>query len=154
MTKKQQRGLFLIGSLVLMGAALSIILLTLEDSVVFFKTPSEIKVRGGVGPYERLGGLVLMGSVTRDPHTYILSFTVSDELNHIPVQYKGVIPSLFREGQGVVVEGRFIPPIFHAEKLFVKHDESYRPPTLSDQRDSKSGDDKRREMNESLKDVS
>jgi cytochrome c-type biogenesis protein CcmE len=153
MTKKQQRGLFLIGSLLLMGTAVSIILMTLEDSVVFFKTPSEIKVRGGVGPYERLGGLVLKGSLTRDPATYVLSFTVSDELNHIPVHYKGVIPSLFREGQGVVVEGRFIPPTFHAEKLFVKHDESYRPPTSSEQRDSKKSDDKRREMNDSLEDV-
>ena len=154
MTKKQQRGLFLVGSLFLMGAVLSIILMTLEESVVFFKTPSELKARAGAGPYERLGGLVLKGSLTRDPATYVLSFVVTDEIHNIPVQYKGVIPSLFREGQGVVVEGRFIPPTFHAEKLFVKHDESYRPPTLTDRQMSKSSDDKKREMIQSLEDVS
>ena len=129
MTKKQQRGLVLLVSLVFVALAIALILVALQESIVFFKTPSGLIQQKIHGQYQRLGGQVKRGSFKRDPKTYTVSFIVTDQNADITVTYQGVLPNLFREGQGVVLEGRFVPPIFHAEKLFVKHDETYRPPT-------------------------
>lgn len=153
MTKKQQRMIALVASLVLMGGAVAVILWTLRDNIVFFKTPSDLINRPVTGAYERLGGLVQGGSLKPNGNDLSMIFRVSDGKEGVNVRFKGIMPQLFRENQGVVVEGRWRPPYFEAEKLFVKHDESYRPPTALELETAKGAEEKRDAMLQSLEEV-
>ncbi|MGN6671297.1 MAG: cytochrome c maturation protein CcmE [Candidatus Nucleicultricaceae bacterium] len=150
MTKKQQRMTVLVASLILMGGAVAVILWTLRDNIVFFKTPSDLMNRPVTGAYERLGGLVEQGSLKTNSDDLSVIFGVSDGHAAVNVRFKGIVPQLFRENQGVVVEGRYQPPYFEAEKLFVKHDESYRPPTALELENAKGAEEKRAVMVQSL----
>lgn len=128
MTRKQRRG-FLIGSgVVVLSVAALLVLFALRDTIVFFHTPSDIaeqKVK--VGERFRLGGLVAEGSVKRGDGASV-SFAVTDTLEKINVTYTGILPDLFREGQGVVAEGRLTPAgLFEADSVLAKHDENYMP---------------------------
>lgn len=99
----------------------------LRDSVVYFVAPSELAEKAKAGQRLRLGGLVVEGTVTRDAEGANL-FTVTDGATQVQVRYEGLLPDLFREGQGVVAEGRWTPgQAFEAERVLARHDENYMP---------------------------
>lgn len=128
MTRKQKRAVLIGGGVGTLAVALVLVLFALQDSIVFFHTPSDI-VEKGVEPGKRirLGGLVETGSVVRGQGTTI-TFKVTDTLKEIPVTFTGVLPDLFREGQGVVAEGVLEPGgQFKADSVLAKHDENYMP---------------------------
>jgi cytochrome c-type biogenesis protein CcmE len=133
MTRKQKR-LALIGGLgVVLALAVGLILVALNDQIVFFRSPSEV-VQGKIKPGEafRLGGLVATGSVQREPGQWV-NFTVTDGAQSIKVRFNGLLPDLFREGQGVVTEGKLDPAgVFEAGTVLAKHDENYMPREVAD----------------------
>ena len=133
MTRKQQRATLLVGGLALLALAAGLVLYALNDSIVFFYTPSEALARHvSEGQRFRLGGLVEKGSVRHDGKEGV-SFTVTDAGKAMAVSYQGQLPDLFREGQGVVAEGRLGPGgIFQADTVLAKHDESYMPKEVAD----------------------
>ncbi|BBF93555.1 cytochrome c maturation protein CcmE [Blastochloris tepida] len=133
MTRKQRR-LVLIGSaLAVLAVATGLVLSALNDSIVFFNSPTDV-VEKGVQPGTRirLGGLVENGTVERGEKLAV-SFRITDGNKAIPVTYTGILPDLFREGQGVVTEGSMGPDgIFRADSVLAKHDENYMPREVSD----------------------
>ena len=133
MTRKQQRALLLIGGLALLGIAAGLVLYALNDSIVFFYTPSEALARHvAEGQRFRLGGLVEKGSVRHDSNDAV-TFTVTDRDRAMAVSYQGQLPDLFREGQGVVAEGRLgTGGVFQADSVLAKHDETYMPKEVAD----------------------
>jgi cytochrome c-type biogenesis protein CcmE len=133
MTRKQRR-LVLIGSaLAVLGIAAGLVLFALNDSIVFFRTPSEIASQGiAPGTRLRIGGLVKEGSVRKSPDQQV-DFEVTDTVKSVPVRYKGLLPDLFREGQGVVAEGVLeASGAFRADTVLAKHDENYMPKEVAD----------------------
>lgn len=134
MTRKQRR-LTLIGcSLAVLGIAAALVLNALRDSIVFFSTPSMVAEKHiQPGRRFRLGGLVQKGSVVRGGNLSI-SFKVGDGSKvTLPVTYKGILPDLFREGQGVVAEGALDSSgVFRADTVLAKHDETYMPKDVAD----------------------
>lgn len=132
MTRKQRRAaLIMTGVGVLMLACL-LVLFALRDSIVFFHTPSDV-VEKSIEPGQRfrLGGLVADGSVKRGEGAAV-EFSVTDTLQTINVSYRGVLPDLFREGQGVVTEGQLdANGRFMADTVLAKHDEQYMPPEVA-----------------------
>jgi cytochrome c-type biogenesis protein CcmE len=115
----------------LVGIAATLVLGALRDNIVFFYTPTEITTsRTKAGQALRLGGLVKDGSVTIDGLQSV--FTVTDGANEISVRYDNALPSLFREGQGVVAEGSFANDEFIATNVLAKHDENYMPAEVAD----------------------
>jgi cytochrome c-type biogenesis protein CcmE len=133
MTRKQQRATLLASGLALLAVAAGLVLYALNDSIVFFYTPSEALTRQVVeGQRFRLGGLVEKGSLKHGADQGV-SFTVTDTDKAMPVTYHGQLPDLFREGQGVVAEGRLGPGgVFVAETVLAKHDETYMPKEVAD----------------------
>jgi cytochrome c-type biogenesis protein CcmE len=128
MTRKQRR-LALIGSgLGVLACAAALILASLHDSIVFFISPSDIaENKAAPGERVRLGGLVKLGSVERGDNLQV-RFEVTDGNKDIPVNYRGIVPDLFREGQGVIAEGHVEPGgTFKADTVLAKHDERYMP---------------------------
>lgn len=131
-TRKRRRlALFALVGLVL-AAATALVLTALDDTIVFFRTPSEIAQRGEVpGTRLRLGGLVKAGSIVQDGAT--VRFAVTDTASDMPVTYAGLLPDLFREGQGVVAEGVLqADGSFKADTVLAKHDENYMPKDVAD----------------------
>ena len=128
MTRKQRRGVLIGSGVVILVVAALLVLFALRDSIVFFHTPSDVaeqKVK--VGERFRLGGLVAEGSVARGTGARV-RFEVTDTLKNIKVDFEGVLPDLFREGQGVVAEGRLgSDGRFEADSVLAKHDENYMP---------------------------
>jgi cytochrome c-type biogenesis protein CcmE len=108
------------------------VMFALKDSVVFFHTPTDIIEKNvAAGQRIRLGGLVAQGSLVRGEGTTV-TFKVTDTLKEIPVRYTGVLPDLFREGQGVVAEGRLDGNgSFTADSVLAKHDATYMPPEVA-----------------------
>lgn len=131
MTRKQKRGTLIGGGVAVLAVAVILVLFALKDSVVFFHTPSDILEKKVVaGERIRLGGLVEKGSLVRGQGTTV-SFKVTDTIKEIPVSYTGVLPDLFREGQGVVAEGKLDGAgLFVADSVLAKHDENYMPPDV------------------------
>jgi cytochrome c-type biogenesis protein CcmE len=128
MSRKSRR-LFIIGGMGgVLALAAALVLTALSDDIVFFRSPSDI-VRDNVadGVQLRMGGLVETGSVVRSSDGLEVSFLVTDGAEVLPVAYRGILPDLFREGQGVVVEGRMQDGTFHAASVLAKHDENYMP---------------------------
>ncbi len=132
MTRKQRRGALIGSAVAILSLAAILVLFAFKDAIVFFHTPSDIAERKiADGTRFRLGGLVEAGSVKRGEGTKV-SFTVTDTLKGIPVTYEGVLPDLFREGQGVVTEGKLTTAgIFVADSVLAKHDENYMPPEVA-----------------------
>lgn len=125
--RKQQRIALLATLLVLLGGATALVLAALRDNVVFFVAPSDVAA-GTFAPGQRvrLGGLVTEGSVQRDGDT--IHFSVTDGPAAVPVVYRGILPDLFREGQGLVANGALdAEGVFHADEVLAKHDEAYMP---------------------------
>ncbi|WP_305986396.1 cytochrome c maturation protein CcmE [Roseibium sp. MMSF_3544] len=133
MTRKQRR-LTLIGSAgAVLAVALALILFALNDQIVFFQSPTDITEKSiPAGQRIRLGGLVEEGSVVRADNAEV-SFRVTDMANVVAVTYKGILPDLFREGQGVVTEGIIGPDgTFVADSVLAKHDENYMPKEVAE----------------------
>ena len=134
MKRKHRRLTFILTGLVLLGAAAGLVLVAFEDSLVFFYSPTDLTEKDiPEGRRFRIGGLVEEGSVTRLADGLTVSFRVTDLSETVPVTYKGVLPDLFREGQGVVAEGYLdASGVFTAEMVLAKHDENYMPPEVAD----------------------
>ena len=134
MTRKQRK-LSLIGTAgLVLAVAVGLVLYALEDTVVFFNSPTDIisSASAAEGQRVRLGGLVADGSVVRGEGLQV-RFAVTDQANTVPVTYGGILPDLFREGQGVVVEGALDPTgVFRADTVLAKHDENYMPREVAD----------------------
>lgn len=133
MTRKKQRMTMIFAGLGVLGIAVGVITYFLRDTIVFFYTPSEISTKQ-IGPQTRfrLGGLVEKGSVKRGIGKTV-SFSVTDNAETVKVRFTGNLPDLFREGQGVVTEGKLNPSgIFIADNVLAKHDENYMPKEVAD----------------------
>lgn len=133
MTRKQRR-LALIGAgLGVLGLAAGLVLFALKDSIVFFNSPTDVVEKGiGPGARIRLGGLVKPGSLERGDNLRV-RFEVTDGNKSVPVRYIGILPDLFREGQGIVTEGALdAAGTFNADSVLAKHDEQYMPKEVAD----------------------
>lgn len=131
--KRRQKLLIILGGLVLAGLAIGLTLYALRANINLFFSP--VQIAQGDAPIERsirAGGLVKEGSVFRDPQSLDVEFRITDYVDELGVSYNGILPDLFREGQGVVVvgklqaDGRFI-----ADKVLARHDENYMPPEVA-----------------------
>ena len=132
MKLKHKRLTFVVISLCLLVAAAGLILTALKDNIVFFYSPTDlIEKKTHSGQRLRLGGLVAENSVKK-PGGGVTVFKVTDTAKTVTVRYKGVLPDLFREGQGVIVEGHFEAGTFQAEEVLAKHDENYMPPEVAE----------------------
>lgn len=132
MKRKHRRLTFVVVGLGILGAAAALILSALDESVTFFKSPTEIVAEPHMGDQRiRLGGLVEEGSVVRGDGA-VVRFRVTDLDNTVDVSYTGILPDLFREGQGIVAEGRMRDGVFVADEVLAKHDETYMPPEVAD----------------------
>ncbi len=133
MTRKQRRSVFIAAGLAVLGLAAFLVLSALRDSIVFFYSPSDVGNQAlQPGQRIRLGGLVSEGSLKRLGGANV-EFAVSDGSRTINVSYNGLLPDLFREGQGVVTEGKLDPAgHFIADTVLAKHDETYMPREVAD----------------------
>ena len=133
MKPKRRRLYFVAAGMVLLGIAAALVLYAMNDSLVFFYSPSELAEKQlPPGRTLRVGGLVETGSVARDADGTTIHFRVTDTAKAVPVTYKGILPDLFREGQGVVAEGVLDPSgRFLADTVLAKHDETYMPPEVA-----------------------
>ncbi|HEX7776452.1 MAG TPA: cytochrome c maturation protein CcmE [Parvibaculum sp.] len=132
MTRKQRRATFIALGLGILAVAVGLVLNAMRDNIVFFYSPSDVVEKSITpGTRFRLGGMVEKGSVKHTgPAT--IAFEVTDFSKKIPVTYTGILPDLFREGQGVVAEGTLGPDgNFTADTVLAKHDEKYMPPEVA-----------------------
>ena len=133
MTRKQRR-LTLIGAAgCVLAVALGLVLYAMNDTIVFFNSPADIQAKNvQPGTRFRLGGLVKEGTVRREGDQQV-TFVVMDAQESIQVSYRGLLPDLFREGQGIVAEGVLeSPSLFRADTVLAKHDENYMPREVAD----------------------
>lgn len=122
----------LLGMLLVLGTVVGLILYALRQNINLYHTPSEI-VKGEVTEKTafRLGGLVVKGSVKRAPDNLAIEFVLSDLNEQVKVEYNGILPDLFREGQGIVALGKLNDKhVFIAQEVLAKHDEKYMPPEV------------------------
>jgi cytochrome c-type biogenesis protein CcmE len=133
MTRKQRRFAMIAGGVGVLAIAVGLVLFAMTDAIVFFNSPSDIVEKHiGPGTRMRLGGLVAPGSLLRGD-ALAVRFQVTDGSNAVPVTYQGVLPDLFREGQGVVAEGALDGAgVFKADNVLAKHDETYMPKEVAD----------------------
>ena len=132
--KHQRLVLVVLAVVALLGAVL-LAMWGLQDRAAYFVTPSDIAA-GKAAPDKamRLGGMVVKGTLKRDPDGLTVRFTVSDGKAETPVVFRGITPDLFKEGNGVVAEGRLDPNgLFVADNILAKHDERYMPPQMDNQ---------------------
>jgi cytochrome c-type biogenesis protein CcmE len=131
--RKQQRLALVLVALLLVGGSAALVLAALQDNVAFFVTPTDIST-GKVedGKRMRIGGLVVEGSVNRGTGAEV-DFRLTDTANEVKVVYAGILPDLFREGQGIVAQGTLGPDgTFVADEVLAKHDENYMPKEVAD----------------------
>ena len=128
---KTQRLWLVIGAMVALGGAGALAFSTLGDKATYFYAPSDLASIPTPTNAIRLGGMVEAGSLVRNGQT--VTFVVTDNAKTWPVTYTGILPDLFREGQGVIAEGKIDPKtgLFTAETILAKHDEKYMPPEVS-----------------------
>jgi cytochrome c-type biogenesis protein CcmE len=122
------------GGVVALAVAAGLVLSAFQKNLVFFFTPSQVASNEvPVGKTFRIGGMVEKGSVTRQSDGLTVRFMVTDTAKSIPVMYQGALPDLFREGKGVVAQGRVGPDgVFVAKEVLAKHDENYMPPEAAE----------------------
>lgn len=120
--------------LIVFGAAVAVALITfaLRENINLFYSPADISAgKAPVGKQIRAGGMVLEGSIVRDPDSLRVDFVVTDYLARVPVTFVGILPDLFAEGQGVVAAGKLDDDgVFQASEVLAKHDENYMPPEV------------------------
>ncbi|MEM0899610.1 MAG: cytochrome c maturation protein CcmE [Pseudomonadota bacterium] len=132
MTRKQKRMTVVFGGLTVLSVAVALMLTGLSEQVTFFRTPSElVALKPSLDSRIRLGGIVVDGSVRGD--TDAVRFDIEDATTQITVRYAGILPDLFREGQGIIAEGALDPSgTFMADTVLAKHDETYMPKEVAD----------------------
>ena len=131
--KHQRLVLVILAILAVLGAVL-LAMWGLKDRAAYFYTPTDVVAgKANSGKAMRLGGMVEKASVRRDPDGVTTRFTVEDGDARVPVIFKGIVPDLFREGSGVVAEGRLEARTFVADNILAKHDERYMPPQMGNQ---------------------
>jgi cytochrome c-type biogenesis protein CcmE len=133
LTRKQRRLTLIGASLGVLAVALALVLSAMRSSIVFFQSPTDVVEHKLVPDARiRIGGLVKAGSVERGDNLQV-RFKVTDGRHDVPVQYQGIVPDLFREGQGVVAEGKLEPGgTLNADTVLAKHDERYMPKEVVD----------------------
>ena len=130
MKPRMKRGLAVLGALAALGIASALVLNAFQGNLVFFFSPSQVVANEA--PRERnfrIGGLVEQGSLQREAQGLTVRFAVTDLAHKIPVTYTGLLPDLFKEGKGVVAQGKLgADGVFRADQVLAKHDENYMPP--------------------------
>ncbi|GAB6052069.1 cytochrome c maturation protein CcmE [Magnetospira thiophila] len=133
MKRKHKRLTFVLIGLSAVAVAAGLMLSAFEDGIVYFYSPTQMTEKELPSDRRlRLGGLVEEGSVVREEGVTHVTFRVTDLNSSIPVVYNGILPDLFREGQGVVAEGYLADGLFTAEEVLAKHDENYMPPEVAE----------------------
>ena len=134
MKPRTKRALWIVGGVAALGVAVGLVLNAFQSNLVFFFTPTQIAANEA--PRDRafrLGGLVEAGSVVRDKDALTVRFRVTDTAKTIPVVFTGILPDLFKEGKGVVAQGKLgSDGIFKASEVLAKHDENYMPPEAAE----------------------
>jgi cytochrome c-type biogenesis protein CcmE len=131
MTPLRKRFSIALGILAVVGGATTLVLNAFQSNLVFFFSPSQIVAKEApVGRTFRLGGLVVAGSVQREG--VAVRFEVTDTATTVPVQFSGILPDLFKEGKGVVAQGKLENGVFQAKEVLAKHDENYMPPEAAE----------------------
>ena len=134
MKPKNQRLVLVLAAIAAVLAAVLLAMWGLKDRAAYFYTPADVAAgRAAEGKAMRLGGMVERGSVHKAPDGVTTRFLVADGDARTPVSYRGIVPDLFREGSGVVAEGRLQGGVFVADNILAKHDERYMPPQLGNQ---------------------
>ena len=132
MKPRHKRAAIIVGVLAAVGVAVGLVLNAFNSNIVFFYTPSQVAAKEAPqGRTFRIGGLVQSGSLQR--HGVTVDFLVTDTAKTVPVRFDGVLPDLFKEGKGAVVQGKLGPDgVFVASEVLAKHDENYMPPEAAD----------------------
>ncbi|HEY9051018.1 MAG TPA: cytochrome c maturation protein CcmE [Gammaproteobacteria bacterium] len=133
MTPRQKRMTFVFVLIAGVGVAITLALQAFNENLLYFFSPTQVK--SGEAPHDhsfRIGGLVVDGSVARDPASLKINFDLTDTAETVSVQYEGILPDLFREGQGIVATGKMQGNMFIADQVLAKHDENYMPPEVAD----------------------
>ena len=134
MKPRTRRALWIVAGLAGLGIAATLVLNAFQSNLVFFFTPTQVATHEA--PRDRafrMGGLVEDGSVTREKDGLTVHFRITDTAKTIPVVYTGILPDLFREGKGVVAQGKLgADGTFHASEVLAKHDENYMPPEAAE----------------------
>jgi cytochrome c-type biogenesis protein CcmE len=133
MTRKRRRLVAVLAGMAGLGIATALVLVAFRDNLVFFYAPTDIAEKGVPEDRRfRLGGLVEEKSVQRQADGVTVTFRITDTRTTLPVTYTGVLPDLFREGQGVIAEGALKGGVFQASEVLAKHDEKYMPPEVAE----------------------
>jgi cytochrome c-type biogenesis protein CcmE len=134
MKPRQKRFMFIAAGVVGVGLAVGLVLNALDKNVSLYFTPTQVfNKEAPEGRSFRIGGLVEEGSVKREADGLTVNFAITDTHKRIPVVYKGILPDLFKEGKGVVAQGRVeADGVMHADEVLAKHDENYMPPEAAD----------------------
>ena len=134
MKARHRRFLWIGAGVAVLGVAAALVLNAFQSNLVFFFTPSQIAANEvPKGRAFRIGGLVEEKSLARESDGLTIRFKVTDTVATVPVEYKGILPDLFKEGKGVVAQGQIGPDgVFHASEVLAKHDENYMPPAAAD----------------------
>ena len=134
MKSRYKRLLLIAAGLGALAVAAGLVLNAFRSNLVFFFTPTQVAAHEApVGRSFRIGGLVESGSLQRQSDGVTVRFLVTDTAKAIPVVYSGILPDLFKEGKGVVAQGKLgTDGLFHAEQVLAKHDENYMPPEAAD----------------------
>ena len=134
MKKRHQKLVYMLVSLAGLAIVVGLVLNAFSSNLVYFRSPSDVAngTVNSANPF-RLGGMVKEGSVVREPNSLKVSFVVTDYAHDVTIHYDGVLPDLFREGQGVVTEGQLDDQgVYSAHTVLAKHDENYMPPEVAD----------------------
>ncbi len=134
MKPRHRRFAWIGGGIAVLGIAAALVLNAFQSNLVFFFTPSQIAANEAPkGRAFRIGGLVVDKSLARDRDGLTVHFAVTDTASTVPVVYTGILPDLFKEGKGVVAQGKLEGDgVFHATEVLAKHDENYMPPAAAD----------------------
>lgn len=134
MKPRQKKLMYILAGIALVGVAVGLVLYGLKDNVSLYFTPTQVVNKEvPVGRTFRIGGLVEEGSIKRATDGLTVNFNITDTHKTFPVIYKGILPDLFKEGKGVVAQGRIeADGVMHADEVLAKHDENYMPPEAAD----------------------
>ena len=134
MKARHRRFMWIGAGVAVLGVAVALVLNAFQSNLVFFFTPTQIAANEAPhGRAFRIGGMVVENSLKREPDGLTVRFGITDTAKTVPVVYKGILPDLFKEGKGVVAQGKLEGDgMFHATEVLAKHDENYMPPAAAD----------------------